>query len=144
MAPLRVRRRLAATRPQPAVAPPAAAVLIVDDNEDAAAMLAEYVRGLGYLVHPVNDAAAALRAAQESAPAVALLDIGLPVMDGYELAGRLRDVPGGPRIKLVAITGYGQPTDRERSRLAGFDAHLVKPVDLDALEALLREFVEPD
>jgi CheY-like chemotaxis protein len=72
-------------------------------------------------------------------PAIALLDIGLPVMDGFELARRLRDNETLAGIKLVAITGYGQETDRARSRDAGFDAHLVKPVDLEHLEQLLQE-----
>ena len=72
-------------------------------------------------------------------PDVALLDIGLPVMDGYELANRLRDLPGLTGMRLVAVTGYGQETDHQRSRAAGFDRHLVKPVDLDGLERLLRD-----
>jgi CheY-like chemotaxis protein len=113
-------------------------VLIVDDNQDAAEMLSEYVGSLGYRVWTAFDGPSALRVALETAPAIALLDIGLPVMDGFELAGRLREMPGSDGLKLVAITGYGQASDRERSRSAGFDAHLVKPVDMDALEDLLR------
>jgi CheY-like chemotaxis protein len=69
---------------------------------------------------------------------VALLDIGLPVMDGFELAARLRATPEGAAMKLIAVTGYGQAADRERSRSAGFDAHLVKPVDLEMLADLLE------
>jgi signal transduction histidine kinase/DNA-binding response OmpR family regulator len=115
------------------------AVLVVDDNADAAEMLAEYVGSLGYRVRSALDGPSALRVAEEMHPAIALLDIGLPVMDGFELARRLRDSDALADIKLVAITGYGQETDRERSREAGFDAHLVKPVDLDHLEQLLQE-----
>jgi CheY-like chemotaxis protein/anti-sigma regulatory factor (Ser/Thr protein kinase) len=112
-------------------------VLVVDDNEDAAAMLAEFVESLGYQVRAAHDGPAALKAVVEGPPDIALLDIGLPVMDGYELASRLRQTEGGPSLKLIAITGYGQAADRERTRQSGFDAHLVKPVDLDTLADLL-------
>jgi len=114
------------------------AVLVVDDNADAAAMLAEYVGSLGYDVRAAHDGPAALKSAVERVPDIALLDIGLPVMDGYELATRLRQTDGGAALKLVAITGYGQQADRERTRQSGFDAHLVKPVDLDVLADLLH------
>ena len=115
------------------------AVLVVDDNADAAEMLSEYVGSLGYHVRAAFDGPSALRVAEEMHPAIALLAIGLPVMDGFELARRLRDNETLSGIKLVAITGYGQETDRARSRDAGFDAHLVKPVDLEHLEQLLQE-----
>ncbi len=115
-------------------------VLIVDDNEDAAAMLTMYLESLGYRVRAVHDALAALRAVAAENPQIALLDIGLPVMDGYELATQLRQIPGGGEMKLIAVTGYGQATDRERSRDAGFDAHMVKPVDLEQLADLLGAF----
>jgi len=115
------------------------AVLVVDDNADAAEMLSEYVSSLGYVVRSALDGPSALRAAEEFHPAIALLDIGLPVMDGFELARRLRGSDAFAGIKLVAITGYGQETDRARSREAGFDAHLVKPVDLEHLEQLLQD-----
>ena len=129
----------AATTPQ-GLAPHGAgvSVLVVDDNRDAAEMLGEYVQGLGYRVRIAFDGPSALKAAHEMTPEIALLDIGLPVMDGFELGGRLRELPGQRAIKLIAITGYGQESDRERSRAAGFDAHLVKPVDMDALETLLQ------
>jgi signal transduction histidine kinase len=114
-------------------------VLVVDDNEDAAMMLADYLESLGYRVRAAHDGPAALKAASEVAPDIALLDIGLPVMDGFELAARLRQSGLGPDLKLVAITGYGQAADRERTRESGFDAHLVKPVDLDVLAELLQQ-----
>jgi signal transduction histidine kinase len=135
--------RVSAAAPERSVAaaaPHGPSVLVVDDNEDAAAMLAEYVESLGYRVRAVHDGVAALDAAIEAAPDIALLDIGLPVMDGYELAARLRQTEAGSAVKLVAITGYGQPADRERTRALGFDAHLVKPVDLDVLADLLQSF----
>ena len=112
-----------------------ARVLVVDDNEDSAEMHAEFLRGAGYEVAVAYDGPAALARLDAFAPDAALLDIGLPVMSGYELAGRLRDrVPG---IRLVALTGYGQDHDRARARDAGFDAHLVKPTDTAALLAAL-------
>ncbi len=115
------------------------AVLVVDDNADAAGMLGEYVGALGYRVAVALDGPAALRAADQHQPSIALLDLGLPVMDGFELARRLRASEMHGRVKLVAITGYGQEADRRRSRDAGFDAHLVKPVDMDQLEDLLSK-----
>ena len=82
----------------------------------------------------------ALRVAAEFRPRLALLDIGLPVMDGFELARRMRELPGLEGVALVALTGYGQPADRERSRIAGFDLHLTKPVEVPELEAVIARF----
>ncbi len=123
-------------------APPAAGslrILVVDDNHDAAALLGESLSILGHTVRVAGDGPSALRIAEELAPDVALLDIGLPVMDGYELARRLRVLPALAGVRLIAVTGYGQPDDRRRSREAGFDAHVVKPVELDVLRALVVE-----
>jgi CheY-like chemotaxis protein len=109
-------------------------ILIVDDNEDAAESIADLLRDLGNEIETAYDGPAALRIAKLFKPEVCLVDIGLPAMDGYELARRLReshDLAAGAR--LIAVTGYGQDADRERSRLAGFDSHLVKPVNLDVL-----------
>jgi len=133
-------------RAEPAQAPsairrgqPGVRVLIVDDNADAAQMFADFLETLGYEVRVVHDGPAALGVVDSFAPAVALLDIGLPVMDGYELAARLREIPALDGMKLIAVTGYGQEADRDRAHRAGFDAHLVKPVDLDDLAHLLAE-----
>ena len=112
-------------------------VLVVDDNPDAASLLAEALDMHGYRTLVAHDGPSALAAAPSFEPELALLDIGLPVMDGYELARRLRDLRAPAPIRLVAITGYGQESDRALSRKAGFDAHMVKPVDLDALLAVL-------
>ncbi|HTM58116.1 MAG TPA: PAS domain S-box protein [Candidatus Udaeobacter sp.] len=112
-------------------------VLLVDDNLDAAETLTALLRAWGYDVSSVHDAWTALMVAADQRPDVALLDIGLPGMTGYELAERMRALPGLASIILVAITGYGQDEDRGRARQAGFQHHLVKPVDLDALRALL-------
>ncbi len=111
-------------------------VLVVDDNADAAEMLSLALEMLGYRTAVANDGPDALRMAGEMKPEVALLDIGLPVMDGYELAQRMRAQQ--PDIELFAITGYGQDSDHRRSRDAGFREHLTKPVDLEKLARLLE------
>ncbi len=113
-------------------------VLVVDDNEDAAELLAESLHRLGWVTRVANDGPSALEVAAEFHPDVAVLDIGLPVMDGYELARRMRAEHSTPH--LVAVTGYGQPSDRERAREAGFDEHFVKPVSIAALHGALREW----
>jgi signal transduction histidine kinase len=115
-------------------------VLVVDDNHDAAATLKEVLEELGYTVETAHDGPSAINTAKAFQPEIGLLDIGLPVMDGYELAQRLRAMPGGAQMRLVAVTGYGQETDRQRSRAAGFDQHLVKPVDLERLHRVLKAF----
>ena len=112
-------------------------VLIVDDNEDAAASLAEFLRLDGHEALAVYGAKAALNAVLTFKPEVVLLDIGLPDLDGYEVARRLR--ASGSTVRLIALTGYGQAEDVQRTRAAGFDAHLVKPVDFAALEKLVAE-----
>ncbi len=117
-------------------------ILLVDDNADAADLLGEMLRALGHDVLVANDGPSALAVAARERPDLALLDIGLPVMDGYELALRLRDLAGLERVKLVAVTGYGQLTDRRRSRDAGFDAHLIKPVDPEELRATIAALTD--
>jgi PAS domain S-box-containing protein len=124
-------------------APPAAApahagarLLLVDDNADAARVLAELLREHGYDVAVAHDAPAALVLADEFRPAIALLDIGLPVMDGYELARHLRTRLPAP-LRLVAVTGYGGHPDSARNHEAGFDVHLGKPVDFEKLVSVL-------
>jgi two-component system CheB/CheR fusion protein len=116
-------------------------VLVVDDNVDAADSLRMVLEAQGgHSVRVAYDGAAALAAAREFRPDVALLDIGLPKgMDGYEVAQRLRALPGLERTSLVALTGYGRTEDRERSGAAGFTAHLVKPVDPNDLRELLSQ-----
>ncbi len=112
-------------------------VLLVDDNRDSAEMMSETLSRLGYDCRIAFDGADALTVVREFHPDVALLDIGLPVMTGYELARRLRAGAGGDKLFLIAVTGYGQARDRAMSAEAGFDAHLVKPIDLDGLTELL-------
>ncbi len=113
-------------------------VLIVDDNADAAELLAEVLQSQGHATRVAYDASTALTLAPEFAPDVALLDLGLPEMDGYELARRIREAPWSGGLRLIALTGYGQSSDRRRSSEAGFDAHLVKPVDLDVILAAVE------
>jgi signal transduction histidine kinase/DNA-binding response OmpR family regulator len=115
----------------------AISVLVVDDNVDAASLLGDLLSTRGYQIHVAHDAAEVLRLARDFVPDVALLDIGLPAMDGYELARRLRELPAWRDVRLVALTGYGQGTDRARSVEVGFDHHLVKPIDLATLERYL-------
>ncbi|HEV3484672.1 MAG TPA: ATP-binding protein [Vicinamibacterales bacterium] len=112
-------------------------ILVVDDNVDGAEMLAMALSTKGYDTRVAHDGPSALLLADEFQPAIAFLDIGLPVMDGYELAARLRERPGLRDLRLIAVTGYGQESDRRRTGQAGFQHHLVKPVDLQAIEALL-------
>jgi signal transduction histidine kinase/ActR/RegA family two-component response regulator len=116
-------------------------ILVVDDNEDAADMLVEVLTAEGYHVRAAHDGPAALRVAAEFRPDVALLDIGLPVMDGYELAERLQQLPEMTGIRLFAVTGYAQEADRKRSAAAGFDGHFAKPLDVDVLGRVLRDAV---
>jgi signal transduction histidine kinase/CheY-like chemotaxis protein len=125
--------RSAVPAAQPSQAFRARRVLVVDDNRDAAQTLGEALEEAGHTTRVTFDAPAALRLAEEFQPEVAVLDIGLPVMDGYELGRRLRALPSLGRLRLIALTGYGQDSDRTRSDEAGFDAHLVKPVDVDAV-----------
>jgi len=115
---------------------PPARVLVVDDNLDAADLFTEALRAAGHDVRTAYDGPSALVAAAALAPEVAFIDIGLPLMDGYEVAQHLREASNDARLFLVAVTGYGQESDRERSRAAGFDLHLVKPVDLDRILAI--------
>jgi PAS domain S-box-containing protein len=126
------------TGPQDAVQP-SRRVLIVDDNADAADLLADALAALGHETRVAYDGPSGLDAAAEFSPDIALLDIGLPVMDGYELAARLRSQAASPRLpRLIALTGYGQDSDRRKTTDAGFDSHMVKPIDLDALDSAIK------
>lgn len=114
-------------------------ILVVDDNRDAAAMLAMYLEAFGHQVTVEHNAHRALERARSEAPEVFLLDIGLPEMDGNELAKRLRSQPENATSVLIAITGYGQEADRINSIAAGFNHHLIKPVDTKKLALILSE-----
>jgi CheY-like chemotaxis protein len=112
-------------------------LMVVDDNIDAAQMLAMLLETAGHSVALCGDARQALAAVVENPPALLFVDIGLPGMDGYELVGRLRELPETARASIVAITGYGTPQDRARALAAGFDEHLVKPVHPKTLYGIL-------
>ena len=112
-------------------------VLVVDDNRDAAETLRKLLQLLGVEAHAVNDGASALQLLSEYRPSVILLDIGMPGMDGFEVARRIREDPAGIDTLLVALTGWGQPTDRHRTEQAGFDHHLLKPASIDSLASIL-------
>jgi CheY-like chemotaxis protein len=104
-------------------------VLVVDDNTDSAEMQAAVLAGAGHTVRTAPDGPSAREVMRDFDPQVALLDIGLPGENGYQVAARLREQLGQREMLLIALTGYGQPADAERSRAAGFDVHLTKPAD---------------
>jgi signal transduction histidine kinase/CheY-like chemotaxis protein len=122
---------------EPLAPGPGHRILIVDDNEDAAEMLAELLELTGNDLRKARDGVEAVEVASAFRPDVVLLDIGLPKMNGYEVAQKIREQPWGRDMVLVALTGWGQEEDRRRSREAGFDHHLVKPVEPEALLELL-------
>jgi CheY-like chemotaxis protein len=128
----------------PVAASAARRVLVVDDSADAADSLAMLLELEGHEVTTAYSASAALEVAERIHPEVAFIDIGLPQMDGYEVARRLRASGLGREIRLVALTGYGQPDDRDEARRAGFDHHLVKPADLRSVDAILSQPVATD
>jgi PAS domain S-box-containing protein len=119
-------------------------VLVVDDNVDAADSLAMLLRLQGQEVQVAYDAASALAQAEADPPAIAFLDLGMPKMDGYELARAFRNHPALREVVLIALTGWGQPEDRQRTKEAGFDHHLVKPVEEEALHGLLGDGARDD
>ena len=114
-------------------------VLVVDDNVDSAESLSRVMQILGYPVAVAHDGVEAVEMAGHWRPAVALLDIGMPRMSGLEAARAIRELPGGERVWLIALSGWGQMEDRRKSSAAGFDHHFVKPVDVEALIELIRK-----
>jgi CheY-like chemotaxis protein len=114
-------------------------VLIVDDNADAAQSLEILLSQLGHDVQVVHDGRAAVEAARGQRPDVVLLDIGMPGMSGLEVVRRLREEPEFRNVRIAAVTGFGQEEDRRRTREAGFDEHLVKPVSPQALRRVLEQ-----
>lgn len=121
-----------------------ARVLIVEDNVDAAESMMMLLELLGHRVRVAHDGAAALQLARANAPDVMLIDIGLPGMSGYDLAVALRADPSLRRITLIALTGYGREEDRQQALAAGFDYHLVKPVDIEAFQTLVAKVASPE
>lgn len=127
-----------AAQPQLAAGGSPARILVVDDNVDAAELLAGFLQTLGFATKIAHDGPAALHEAEAFRPDIVLLDIGLPVMDGYDVAKRLRSMPGLGGSRIIAVSGYGQPEDRVKSSAVGVFEHLVKPVTMTAL----RESIE--
>ncbi len=119
-----------------------ARVLIVDDHADTVDALSDYLVDAGYQVVSARDGESALESIKTFAPDIALLDIALPSMDGYELARRLREQPQLRALRYVALTAYCQAADRARAKAEGFDAYVVKPDDLDALVETLSMLLE--
>jgi CheY-like chemotaxis protein len=121
---------------------PSSRILIVDDNRDAASSLGMLLKMLGHEIEIANDGVAALDVMQSFRPTVALLDLGMPGMTGYEVVRRAHEMPECKDTIFVALTGWGQEEDRRKTREAGFNHHLLKPVNLGALEVLLSEATE--
>jgi PAS domain S-box-containing protein len=117
-------------------------ILLVDDHDDGREMMAIALESNGYRVVSAPDGPSAIELAKQERPSIALLDVGLPGMDGYELAGRLRGLSELAGLRLVAVTGYGQASDRARSKEAGFDEHLTKPVSLDAIQKTVSRLLD--
>jgi CheY-like chemotaxis protein len=111
-------------------------LLVVDDNRDAADSLAALLSAMGAEVQTAYDGRSALQLLDELQPEIVFLDIGMPEMDGYEVARRMRQRHGARDVLLVAVTGWGQPADRQRASEAGFDSHLVKPATFDDLQKI--------
>lgn len=132
----------------PAVTVPRAAdgvrysIVVADDNLDAAESLGLWLKLKGHKVTVQHDGRAALESAEQERPAVLLLDIGMPELNGYEVARGVRKKDWGQDMVLIAVTGWDTENDRRQSAAAGFDAHLAKPVDLKALAVLMQELVE--
>jgi CheY-like chemotaxis protein len=118
-------------------------ILIADDNPDAVAMLSLLLQARGHEVHTADDGIEAIEVAEAVRPEVVLLDLGMPRLDGCGAARRIREQEWGRSLLLVAITGLGQPEDRRRATEAGFDLHLMKPVEIDHLEGVLADAFDP-
>jgi CheY-like chemotaxis protein len=116
---------------------PTRRIVIADDNEDSAESFAMLLSFSGHEVRVAHDGTAALNAVREFRPDVAFLDIGMPGLTGYEVAQAVRAEPWGSEVTLIALTGWGQPDDKLRARSAGFDRHLIKPIDPEEVDRLL-------
>jgi CheY-like chemotaxis protein len=118
-------------------------VLVVDDLRDSADTLSMLLKTLGHEVHTVYGGEAALEAVESFRPEAIFLDLGMPGMDGFEVCRRVRQLPGGKLIMIIAVSGWGQAADRHRTEAAGFDHHLIKPADTAALVMLLTTLPKP-
>ena len=127
-----------ARQTRPAAAAPRRNVLVVEDHNDSADMMAFLIEAAGHTVQKAADGASALATALSTRPDVIVCDIGLPGMNGYELAAEIRRQPELSGVQLIAVSGYGREEDRQRAGDAGFDAHLTKPVEPGQLHSLLE------
>ena len=118
-------------------------ILVVDDHRDSAISLALVLRMMGHAVHVAYDGLQAIEVAEKCRPDAILLDLSLPKLNGFDTAATIRELDWGKRVRIIAVSGWGEPSVRLRSRESGFDQHLVKPVDMDALVELLAS-VTPD
>lgn len=132
------------TAPRTAASTTARRILVVDDNRDSATTLAALLRFKGHETHVAHDGAEAVATAEQTRPELMLLDIGLPKMNGYEVARQIREQPWGQEMVIVALTGWGQDQDRQKSRDAGFNGHLVKPMEITTLMNLLDDLPKRD
>jgi CheY-like chemotaxis protein len=135
-------RRAAAERPngsrEEPHAPPKLRVVLVEDSEDVREMLSECLRDLGHDVEVAENGTDGVATVLDARPDVVLVDVGLPYIDGYEVARRVRAAPGGHAFFMIALTGYGGAEAKLEAQRAGFDLHLTKPVDIDELQGILR------
>jgi CheY-like chemotaxis protein len=125
--------------PSPQQASGGLTIVIADDNRDSADSLKMLLELDGHTIHVANDGQEALDLVEQIRPRLALLDIGMPRLNGYEVATKIRQKPWGREVRLVAFTGWGQSQDRERALSAGFDKHLTKPVDFDAVRSIVQQ-----
>jgi len=128
--------------PTPKPDQPGFRILVVDDNHDSALSLAMMLSIMGHETRTANDGESAVTTAESFLPDVVLLDIGLPKLNGYEVAQRIRGQAWGKAMFLIAVTGWGQEEDRQRSAEVGLDVHMVKPVEPAALERLLATLAQ--
>lgn len=135
-------KRAAAGKNRPSTSPPRR-ILVVDDHVDSATSLSLLLGSLGHDVRTAHDGLEAIETAQTFRPDVVFLDIGMPRLDGYETARRIRRTAWGSQIVLVALTGWGQDEDRIRSEEAGFNFHLVKPLDFANVQTLMADITPP-
>jgi len=120
---------------------PSPRIAIVEDNSDSRVVLADVFESMGFTVLTAEDGEKALRLAEEERLHAYIIDLGLPGIDGYEVARRIRQMPTADRALLIALTGYGTPEDKQRAVEAGFDHHFTKPPDFDAIAEILRKTV---
>ena len=117
-------------------------IVVIDDNVDLVESMLSVLELLGHSAHGATSGADGVRLVEEQRPDVALIDVGMPGMSGFDVAAQIRRRTWGHTMILIALTGYGQPDDRRRAESAGFDVHLVKPIEVERLDALLADYMK--